>query len=193
MKLPRWMSLFDIGAIVIVVLLPIMPGRAYLAESAALAAFRGKTTPAEVRWRLVMAQARNIQAPGTANAVTFVGALTSASFGDWAVDEAHRAASASRAGGADDAGWRQAFLVSEAYADRLEPVLALKWAKLAERRCRENAGSGEPCPADWNPRLAEYIKAFEAGVASGIDPRRNPNGFRAAAESALRMIRPGAQ
>lgn len=202
MKFPRWMSWFDVGAIVIMVTLPFMPGSVHYAESGALAAFRGTTASAEVRWRVVMAQARSAVTPSTGRAVALVSALTAASYGDWAVDEAHRGVAHARGNG-----WREAFAVSEAYADRLEPLPALAWARRAEQLCQAaTGGSGEPadrseaglieaglCPPSWGPRLTEYIKAFEAGVASGIDPRRNPNGFRAAGESALRVIRPAAQ
>lgn len=205
MKFPRWMSWFDVGAIVIMVTLPFMPGSVHYAESGALAAFRGKADSAEVRWRVVMAQARRTLPSSADQTVQLVGALTSASYGDWAVDEAHRGVTAAQAQSRN--AWREAFAVSEAYADRLEPLPALAWAQRAQLLCAAAAGgSGEPadqaeaglmqagiCPASWGPRLAEYIKAFEAGVASGIDPRRNPNGFRAAGEAALRVIRPAAQ
>lgn len=189
MALPRWMSLFDIGAIAVLALLPLAGGSTYRAESAALAAFRGKTDPAQVRWRVVMAQARAVVAPNTEHAVGLVGALTSASYGDWAVNEAHLAAAAE----GPQPGWREAFLVSEAYADRLEPQPALAWANYARALClTAGEGGAQRCPPDWMPRVDAYIKAFEAGVASGIDPRRNPAEFRAAGEAALRIIRPGA-
>ncbi|MBK9072610.1 MAG: hypothetical protein IPL79_16670 [Myxococcales bacterium] len=208
MKFPRWMSWFDVGAIVIMVTLPFMPGSVHYAESGALAAFRGTTDSAEVRWRVVMAQARNEVKPTAGHTVQLVGALTSASYGDWAVDEAHRGVAAAQAVSRNE--WREAFAVSEAYADRLEPLPALAWAQRAQALCAAAAGAtgvgSQPgdsseaslmaagiCPTSWGPRLSEYIRAFEAGVASGIDPRRNPNGFRAAGESALRVIRPAAQ
>ena len=50
--------------------------------------------------------------------------------------------------------------------------------------------SGEThCPAGEAMRMEIYLQHLKAGIDSGIDPRRDPAGFRHAGEAGWRTIR----
>lgn len=103
---------------------------------------------------------------------------------DWAVQVA-------AAGSADSAGsptqWRADIATSVAHADRLEVADALEWANRALSSCA--AAGEESCPSWEQVRVELYQRHLDAGIKSGIDPRKDPAAFREAGEAALRRVR----
>jgi len=75
---------------------------------------------------------------------------------------------------------------SVAYVDKLEVKAALDYATLALASCRALQGG---CPSWEEVRMTLYQEHLDAGVKSGVDPKRDPKGFRAAGENAVRSIR----
>ena len=65
-------------------------------------------------------------------------------------------------------------------------IPALDYANRALTACHESA---DACPSWEEIRMKLYQQHLDAGVKSGIDPRRDPKGFRAAGEAGLRSIR----
>ena len=77
------------------------------------------------------------------------------------------------------------------FVDRLDVKPALDYADRALAACESAQEQGEvsACPTYEAVRMRLYEQHLSAGVKSGIDPRRDPVGFRKAGESALRSIR----
>jgi hypothetical protein len=63
---------------------------------------------------------------------------------------------------------------------------ALDYANRALTECQARR---DGCPSWEEVRMKLYQQHLDAGVQFGIDPRRDPQGFRAAGEGALRSIR----
>jgi hypothetical protein len=82
--------------------------------------------------------------------------------------------------------WRALLAASIAYVDRLDVTAALDYANRALVTCQAMQGG---CPSWEEVRMKLYHQHLDAGVKSGIDPRRDPKGFRAAGEGAVRTIR----
>ncbi|RMH42988.1 MAG: hypothetical protein D6689_06415 [Deltaproteobacteria bacterium] len=104
-------------------------------------------------------------------------------YSDWALRVAGDAARFERS----PTRWRALRGVSAAHAERLEVADALRWGELALSACEANEVA---CPAHEQVRLRIYIAQLRAGVESGIDPRVDPAGFRAAISRAgVRNVR----
>jgi hypothetical protein len=102
---------------------------------------------------------------------------------DWALrvtGAAHEVASPTR--------WRAALSVATAHAERLDAKDAREWAAKALADCD---APGADCPDHERVRIDLYVKALDAGLASGIDPKVDPEGFKAAIDSATPIIRVG--
>ena len=100
----------------------------------------------------------------------------------------------SASGGAADATtladrWRAQLATSVALSERFEAKPALEWADTALSTCRSVGPTA--CPSWEEVRLDIYKQYLEAGVRSGIDPKLDPQGFRAAGEAGLRPVRLG--
>jgi hypothetical protein len=83
---------------------------------------------------------------------------------------------------------------SVAYADELDAVPSLDYANRALAACQtaREHGDAEACPDPEEVRMELYQQHLDAGVKSGIDPRKGPAAaaaFRRAGEAALRQIR----
>jgi hypothetical protein len=102
---------------------------------------------------------------------------------DWGVSAA---ASASQKSGPET--WRAQLAVSSAYGQRLEVGPAALWAKRALQSCN---AQGAECADFERMRVEMYVTALEAGLASGIDPRREPQRFEDAVRRAAPLLRVG--
>jgi hypothetical protein len=104
---------------------------------------------------------------------------------DWAIMVAvHGSSRASQS----PSRWRALLAASVAFIDRLDVVPALDYANRALSACEDHPPA---CPSWEQIRMKLYQAHLDAGVASGIDPRRNPEAFRRAGERALRQIHIG--
>ena len=190
MELKRIASLVDLVVAAIVVFVIVLPPRAVKAKRAA-------GGDDDARLALAFAQARAMAHPDDGGlAAEYARRLTDVGFQDWAVQEA--ADAAARMGEAPGR-WRALLAAAVAHADRLEAEPALEYASKASSVCdqlieacdKEHACApdGKPwCPREDQARLDQYRRHLEAGVKSGIDPRKDPEKFRAAGEAALRRV-----
>jgi hypothetical protein len=84
--------------------------------------------------------------------------------------------------------WRAALAVATAHAERLDAKEARDWAAKALADCD---APGAECPDHERVRIDLYVTALDAGLASGIDPKGDPEGFKAAIDSATPIIKVG--
>jgi hypothetical protein len=108
--------------------------------------------------------------------------LIDAGQSDWAMRAA--GAAVERAAAAEK--WRVLLAVSEVHADRLEIKEAHDWAAKAVGACGE---PGATCAVHERVRLETYAQVLKAGVDSGIDPKLDPEGFRAAVSGAMKIVK----
>lgn len=180
MELKRVASLVDLVVAAIVVFVIWLPPRGVKAKPAA-------GGDADARLALAFAQART-QANPDDGALTadLARRLTEVGFHDWAVQDA--AAGAARMGERPGR-WRALLATSIAHADRLEAKDALDYTNQALAVCA-HAGDAV-CPPIDLVRLELYQRHLDAGVKSGIDPRKDPDAFREAGAAALRSVGTG--
>ncbi len=172
----RFVGLVDIGVLIVALVAILLPARQMYAMDA------NKGT-ADARFALALAEARALAQPKDPVAsVALSHRLSEAGFKDWAVEEAVRGSA--RADG-EPQRWRVLFATAEAYVDQYEAEKGLDYATRALAMCDGLAA----CP-DWERvRMDMYEQQLDAGVKSGIDPRKEPSKFRAAGERGLRGAR----
>lgn len=173
MKLPRFVGIVDLAVVVVVGVALFLPSREmYAAEPQ-------KGTD-EARFEVALAEAKVAAHPDDGLAVSEVSRrLDEAGFKDWAIEEAVHGAKSAK-------DWRAQLAVSVAYVERLDAAPALEYANKALEACHAAAAT---CPSWEEIRMSLYQQHLDAGVKSGIDPHKDPKGFRSAAEQALRTIR----
>lgn len=185
MRFVRYVSLIDVVTAVMVLFVLVLPARTMLAAPAA------SGTEAE-RYRLALSEARAIDDRKDGELISELSRrLGEAGFRDWAVEAAARgvvdaADSPSR--------WRALLATSVAYVERLDAKPALEYANRALAACAAAKAIDERvCPSWEEVRMDLYARHLDAGVKSGIDPHKDPSGFRRAGESGLRTIHIGDQ
>lgn len=174
MKLPRSIGLVDLAVLTVVLVMIVLPPRRMYAASAHKA-------DEAAQFALALAEARTIANPKDgARSGELARQLGDAGFKDWAIETA--VAGAERAKGTPDE-WRALLATSVAYVDHLDVVPALDYATRALTECRAIR-----CPTWEEVRMQLYEQHLGAGVKSGIDPKKDPKGFRAAGQNALPMV-----
>lgn len=184
MKLPRFVGLVDLGIATVIVVAVVLPAR----EMYASAAIKGDDAQ---QFAVALAEARTMARPGDGQAVEdFTRKLGEASMKDWAIDAA---VAASEAAKDSPTRWRALLATSVAFVDKLDVVPGLDYANRAINACQvmQEKGDVTACPSWEEVRMRLYQQNLDAGVKSGIDPHRDPKGFRKAGESALRQIHLG--
>ena len=184
MKLPRFVGLVDLGVATVVAVAILLPAREMYASSVV------KGDDAQ-QFATALAEARTMATPRDGMAVEELGRrLGDAQQRDWAVEATVHASDRAKD---SPTRWRALLAASVAYIDRLDVVPALDYANRAVTACHsaQEAGDAAACPSWEEIRMTLYQKHLDAGVKSGIDPRRDPNGFRKAGESALLQIHLG--
>lgn len=177
MQLPRSIGLVDLGVLTVVLVMIVLPPREMYASSAQ----KGDDA---ARFALALAEARTIAQPDDGNHIADLARqLGEAGFKDWAVEAAVKGAE--RTKGSPTA-WKSLLAASIAYVDKLDVLPALDYANRALTECQARQ---DGCPSWEEVRMKLYQQHLDAGVKSGINPRRDPIGFRAAGEGALRSIR----
>jgi hypothetical protein len=184
MQLPR-VGLVDLGVATVVAVAIFLPSREMYA-SAAL-----KADDAH-QFEIADAEARTMARPGDGLAVEdFTRKLGEAGMKDWAIETA---VVASDRGKESPTRWRALLAASVAYVEVLDAKPALDYADMALAACQATREKGDPtaCPRPDEVRMQLYQQHLDAGVKSGIDPRKGPAAaaaFRNAGQSALRQIR----
>lgn len=192
MQLSRFVGLVDLAVATVVLVMIVLPPREMYASAAQ------KGSPAD-QFALALAEARTMAHPDDGAAVDEVARrLGAAGFKDWAIEAALRGSERAMR---SPSRWRALLATSVAFVDRLDVVPALDYANRALSACQstettDDAPSGRPpaCPSWEQIRMKLYQQHLDAGVKSGIDPRRGPEAakaFRRAGESALRQIHLG--
>ena len=178
MQIHRLLSLTDLVVLVVVGVVLFLPPREVIATPAV-------KMDADTRLALAFAEARARAHPDDGKAVADVARrLGEVGAYDWAVQAAvvgadHAQKSPTR--------WRALLAGSIAHADRLEVKEALELANNTLGECEE---VGEvACPSYEEVRVEIYQRHLDAGVKSGIDPKKDPRGFREKGEAALRQVR----
>lgn len=177
MKALRLASLVDLVVLMLVAVAVFLPPRPFRVVAA-------PRTDAAGRAQLAFAEARVVARPDDGDAIyELTRRLADARQSDWAVQTAAVAAERART---SPSYWRALLAVSIAHVDRLEAKPALDYATQALAACNAAAAT---CPSWEQLRVELYQRHLDAGVRSGIDPRKNPTGFREAGEAALRHVR----
>lgn len=177
MQINRHLNLLDLVVVIVVAVAIFLPPR----ETYALDAAKGSDAD---RVALATAEATALAHPDNGQAAADLGRrLTAAGHLDWAVEAsaelaAREVKSPSR--------WYALLATSTAYAERLEAKDALEWAQRALEAC--HLAGTTYCPTDDEIRLDIYVRHLDAGVRSGIDPKRNPEGFRAKGAEGLMPV-----
>jgi hypothetical protein len=185
MDMRRYVGLVDLGVATVVAVAIFLPPR----EMYASAAIKGDDAQ---QFALAVAEARTISHPGDGQATEDLARkLGEAGMKDWAIEVAARGSERAKD---SPTRWRALLATSVAYVDQLDVVPALEYADMALAACdtaREH-GAEAACPSPDQVRMQLYQAHLDAGVKSGIDPRKGPAAaaaFRRAGESVLRQIR----
>jgi hypothetical protein len=184
MQLPKFFGFVDLGILTVVAVAVVLPPREMYASDV----MKGDD---HVQFAIALAEARTIARPSDGEAAAdFAHALGEANQKDWAIDAA--VTSSERAKDSPSR-WRALLATSVAYVDRLDVVPGLDYANRALAACEaaRDKGDASACPSWEQIRMQLYQQSIDAGVKSGIDPRRDPRGFRKAGESVMRTIRLG--
>lgn len=182
MKWPRAIGVVDLGILTLVAVALFLPPREILASSS----YKGDEAK---RFAIALAEARTIARPDDGRYVEDLSRrLGEAGYKDWAVESALDGSERAKE---SPSRWRALLATSVAYVDRIDAEPALDYANRALAACqsaREKGGQAA-CPSWEEIRMGLYHQALDAGVKSGINPRQDPKGFRAAGESGIRQIR----
>lgn len=182
MKWSRVFSLVDIGILTLAAVALFLPPREMYASSS----YKGDEAK---RFSLALAEARTIARPDDGKHVDdFARLMGEGGYKDWAVEAALDGSDRAKD---SPTRWRALLAASVAFVDRVDVIPALDYANRALAACesaREKGGQAA-CPTWEEVRIRLYHQHLDAGVKSGINPRQDPQGFRAAGESGIRQIR----
>jgi hypothetical protein len=181
MAFSRMFNLVDLGVVTIIGVAVFLPAREMYASNAT----KGDE-PAQ--FALALAEARTMAHPGEGLAVEELGKkLGEADQKDWAVEATVKASDRAKD---SPTRWRALLAASVAYVEKIDVVPALDYANRALAACESarEKGDAAACPTWEEVRMRLYQQNLDAGVKSKIDPKKDPIGFRKAAESALRSI-----
>jgi tetratricopeptide (TPR) repeat protein len=180
MRIHRFLSLTDLVVFVLVAVAILLPRRPLYAVDA-------YKLEAEDRADLASAEAAVMAHPDDGIAVSkLTTALMRAGQLDWAVEASRDGALVATA----ETRWRALLAESEAYAQRGKIEEALD---AAQRALDDGKQPTSRCPDYELLKLELWVRYLEAGLKSGIDPIRDPVGFRQAADSAMNWVDIGAQ
>jgi hypothetical protein len=169
-------GLLDVGAAGALLVALVLPGPSLPVRSLYTEAERPNVE------RLAEAQADLARSPDDGRAAAVLAdALERLRQSDWAVSAA---AAASEIPGPDR--WRALLAVSAAYGQRLAIAPATEWARRALKACQ---APDARCADFERMRVEMYVTGLEAGLASGLDPRREAKRFEEAVQRAAPLLR----
>jgi hypothetical protein len=179
MKLPRFVGIVDLAVVVsLAIALPICSSPPPMQATDAI---RG--TEAE-RFAVAHAEAQAIANPTSGTRLAELAEQVGhAGFKDWAIEAAVDGAARSKQ---SPDRWRVLSAASVAFVDRIDVQPALEYIDAALSSCEAHR---DACPSWEQVRMSFYRQHLAAGIESGIDPRRDPVGFRNAGERGLRSVR----
>jgi hypothetical protein len=173
MRLTRYVGFIDLGIAAVVLVMIVLPPR----EMYAAAAQKGSEAD---QFALALAEAKTVARPSDSAAVgEYARRLTAVGFRDWAVEAAIGAQEHTRG---QPGHWRTLLATSLAYIDRFDVDPALEYAKQAVAFCQD---ASRNCPGWEIARMKLYRDHLQGSKNSGINPWRDPEGFRKAGEKAL--------
>lgn len=178
----RFVGPVDVAVAVVLLLALVMPPRAQVAT----AAVKGDD---QAQFALGLAEAREIVAPTDGRVrADFTRRIDDLRQSDWAIEDATRGAAIATG----PTKWRAELAASVAWVDRLDAKQAFETVKLAYAAClaTDKAIPGT-CPSWEQTRMEIYRDHLASGLASGIDPKKDPAGFRRAGERNVRTIHIG--
>lgn len=176
--MPFRIGALDIAAAIVVFVVIVLPGRALQVNDA-------YSSDDDQLRAISLHQARLAADPGDAEAAAKLAeSLTRAGQTDWAVQVAGEASRHS-----EMASWRAFLAISTAHAERIEVGPAYEFARKALEACAALGIGPDGCPGPVHARLSVYTDQLQAGLASGIDPRLDPQGFQDAVLRAVIMVR----
>lgn len=171
-------SIADIAVLVVVLVALFLPPRALTAGTV------GKFD-ADGRRAVAFAEARVAVNPGDGRAAYDLAQQWSdAKELDWAVQAASVAVANTKT---SPTHWRALYALSMAHIDRYEAKEALAYANEALAACE--AAAATTCPNHEQAHVELQQRYLDAGVRSGINPRRDPKAFIEAANAGLRQVR----
>lgn len=184
MRIHRFLSLTDLvvaGVVAVALFLPKRP--LYAVDAYELESVE--------RAELAAAEARTLLHPDDgAAAAELADRLSRARHYDWAVEAADEGATRA----SPTTAWWALRSAAYAYADRIDIQPAFTRAEQALQACvalRSNlteCKDTDPCPC-WAETTGQFYRDYlDAGLRSGIDPRRDPIKFRDAADQGVRSI-----
>jgi len=176
-RITRFLSLVDLTVICVVgvaIFVTLVPRPLYAIDAIKV--------DGDERWGLAVAEARALTRPDDGVAAAELSRrLREAKVLDWAVEVATQAAAAPES----PSRWQAMLAAAVAYSDRVEVEEALAWASRAVETCTKARAT---CPSEDEVRMQLYASYLAAGLRSGIDPKKDPEGFRHAAQRTLRPI-----
>ena len=180
MRIHRFLSLTDLCVAVVVLVAIFLPKRPLYALDA-------YTLDAADRADLSAAEATAMLHPDDGVATAELSRrLMRAGQLDWGIEAAREGA----ARATEPTRWKALFASSEALATRGKIEDALAVANDATEACKAAASA---CP-DWEMlKLDLWTRYLDAGLRSGIDPLKDPAGFREAADKGQNWVDIGAQ
>ena len=171
-------GLADIAAVVVVLVLVLLPPRAWPVDRV----YDGDPVARAREFGALMADLKRSPSSGVV-AERLAERLAAAGQTDWGLRTA--AVAAMREGRIPDR-WRAQLAASGIAAQRFEVAAAHDWARAALASCDSR---GSTCGPQERLRVETYANALGAGVASGIDPRKDPKKFGEAVKRAVPTIR----
>ena len=182
MKFSRFFGLVDLGILTLVAVALFLPAREMYASSS----YKGDD---RAQFAIGLAEAQTMAHPDDGKAVDDLARrLGEAGFKDWAIEAALDGSAKMEK---SPTRWRALLAASVAYVDHIDVVPALDYANRALVACEQarETGGQAACPSWEEVRMRLYHQHLDAGVKSGINPRQDPKGFRAAGEIGIRQIR----
>jgi hypothetical protein len=179
MSVFRLISIVDLGVAGVIAVALFLPARVMIASNPS----RSRSAAHDEQMGLL--EARSIAHPEDgAIAAAASQALSTAGYRDWAVE---LPVAVSKLAMQSPSRWQALRAASIAHLDRFEAGPALEYAQYAVAAC--DIAGPEGCPSWDQTRLELFAKHLEAGVRSGINPKKDPAGFNAAGGAGVRSFR----
>lgn len=179
MQLRPLVGIVDLGIAAVIAVLLVLPNRPMVATP---------VVKGDAQFAVAVAEARTVVNPRDGTAVAeLTRRLAEAGQKDWAIDTAVRGSDRAKD---SPTVWRALLAASSAFVDRLDVVPALDFANRALAACKRSRDMSDAnaCPSWEEIRVSLYQQSLDAGVRSGIDPRRDPRGFRQAQDRGMLQI-----
>jgi len=175
-RITWFLSLVDLAVVIVVavaIFVTVVPRPLYAAEAVKL--------EGDQPWALAIAEARALARPDDGGASAELSRrLAVAEALDWAVEVATQASER-----ATPTRWRAMLAAAVAYGHLIDVEKAHEWAQRAHAAC---LAARDACSLEDEARVRLLLEYFTRVSRSGIDPRKDPKGFRRAIDQSLRPV-----